>query len=153
MEQDTGVALGQVHTYLDVDLYGVTHILEGINSRTVLGAVPFLRLSYLNGSDTPTGALNIDNPATDHVDYNSANQPGLLPALVCIDAQILINATDGFPQNKIKYDLLGKSAPNSNSFIHYLATLVPGLSIVQPPGAVGWNHPIFPGIRPPRFNP
>jgi hypothetical protein len=110
-----------------------------------------MHFSYLNASDTPTGALSGDDPsntATNPVLYDSANQANLPPSLVCIDAGIVIGATQSFPSNKLKYDLLGVTGPNSNSFAHYLALLVPDLAIVHPPGAIGWNHPLFPGIKP-----
>ncbi len=126
---------------------GVSSILEGVQSNK-FGNIPFVHFSYLNGSDTPTGFYKQDQNPNNPVLYDSADQANLLPSLVCLDAEIMKGATDNFPNNKIKYDLLGVIRPNSNSFAHYLAILVPLEAIVQPSGAIGWNHPLFPGIRP-----
>jgi len=102
-------------------------------------------LAFLNGSDTGggEGGLTIDHPATDHLDFDSANNPALSQADICADVATLIRQTDSFPNNKVRYDLLGKLAPNSNSFIRYLTTFIPNIGITSPGGAVGWNHKIF----------
>ena len=101
---------GEVHTYLDVvDSSGVTHILEGIQGSVLKSIIP--GLTYLNASDTPTGGLNIDDPSSDHVDYDSVNTPSLSAATVCADVSTLINVTDNFPTNKVRYSLWGSAFP------------------------------------------
>ena len=132
--------VGAVHSYLDVvDANGVTHILEGIQSSVKKSFFP--GLTYLNGSDTLTGGLNIDNLASNPILFDSANNPALTN--ICDDVSALINAADNFPVNKVRYDLLGKIFPNSNSFIRYLLTFIPNLGITAPPGAVGWSKPVL----------
>jgi len=132
--------VGAVHSYLDVvDANGVTHILEGIQNSVKKSFLP--GLTYLNGSDTLTGGLNIDNLASNPILFDSANNPALTN--ICDDVSALIDAADNFPVNKVRYDLLGKFFPNSNSFIRYLLTFIPNLGITAPPGAVGWSKPVL----------
>jgi RHS repeat-associated protein len=144
--RDTGIPGTRnkaVHSYLEVlDSSGATHVLEGIQSSVARSFIP--RFAYLNGSDTPDGGLNIDHPATDHLDFDSKDHAGL--GNICDFVSTLISQTAGFPNNKVHYDLLGKLAPNSNSFIRHLLTSIPSipdLGITSPSGAVGWNHLIF----------
>ena len=143
-EQDAGVVAGKVHTYLDVTASdGTTYVLEGIQSNFLKSYLPIFHFTYLNGSKSVGGGVNIDHPDTDNVDYDSANQPGLSQNAICADASLLEFVTDNFPKNHVRYDLLGVTAPNSNSFIRYLSTFVADLDIVQPNGAIGWNHLIM----------
>jgi RHS repeat-associated protein len=140
--RDTGVIAGAVHSYLEVvDSSGLTHVLKGIQSSMAKSIIP--GLTFLNGSDTPTGGLNIDHPTSDYIDFDSANNPALSQADICNDVKILIGQTNNFPTNKVRYDLFGKLAPNSNSFIRYLTTFIPNIGITSPAGAVGWKHKIF----------
>jgi hypothetical protein len=119
---------GGVHSYLEVvESTGLTHVREGIQSSMAKSIIP--GLTFLNGSDTPTGGLNIDHPTTDHIDFDSAKNPALSQADICNDVAILIDQTNSFPTNKVRYDLLGKFAPNSHSFIRYLTTFIPNIGI------------------------
>jgi hypothetical protein len=134
-----GKVKNAVHSYLDVFDGTNWHVLEGIGEG---GFALFGK--HLNAYDTPTGVLNIDNPTTNHVDWDSAKNSTLSMQQICDDVAKLIGATDSFPKNKVGYDYLGKFAPNSNSFARYLLTFAPDLgSITAPNGAIGWGHQVL----------
>ena len=121
-----------VHSYLDVFDGANWHVLEGIGD----GGSLALFGKHLNAYDTTTGALNIDQPTTNHVDWDSAKDSSLSMEQICDDVAKLMGAADNFPKNQVKYDYFGKFAPNSNSFARYLLTFAPDLgSIVAPEGS------------------
>jgi RHS repeat-associated protein len=139
--------LGAVHAYLYVtDRNGNSNVLEGVFS----GSIPrmLLGLSYLNGSVSPTGAIQGDDPTNytanpiilDFASLLDVN--GLTEDELCDWVDTLVGLTDGFPRNKVRYSWTGKTNPNSNSFTRWLLAMI-GTVLPEPKGAVGWNHKIF----------
>jgi YD repeat-containing protein len=116
-------------------LSGATYDANG-NMTAMPSGGPALAYDYENRAKSATMGSFVESYAYDE----SADQAGLSQATVCEDVRLLTFVTDNFPVNHVLYDLLGKTAPNSNSFIRFLSTFVPGLLIVQPNGAVGWDH-------------
>jgi hypothetical protein len=104
---------------------------------------PFF-VPFLNSSVLPSPGLVIDNPDSDPVLYDAADDPDLSQWEICDDVTALLKAANGFPNNKVRYSLTGFPFPNSNSFIRYLLTFIPyPTGITAPAGAVGWGRKVL----------
>jgi hypothetical protein len=133
-----GFALGAgVHSYPNITQSdGTSYVLEG-DSASPFGS------GFLNPSKTGDGAIKGENPSKNTIDFDARKDTALTPQQICADIDKISAGHDKFPKKTIPYSLLGKIAPNSNSFLHYLLNFAPDLGNVKhSKRAYGWDHPI-----------
>ena len=126
-----------VHSYLDItQADGTNLVLEGYSETPIKGG-------FLNPSISVTGNVKGDNPSTNAVDFDARKNTNLGVTEICADIVRIIARFNAFPENTVPYNLLGRSAPNSNSFAHYLLNAAPDLGRVSHSRrAYGWDHEI-----------
>lgn len=126
-----------VHSYLDITLSnGTSYVLEGASDMPLSGG-------YLNPFKSDTGDVKGDDPTKNAVDFDARENTKLSPEEICADIDKIMASFAAFPTNAVPYSLLGRRAPNSNSFVHYLLNSAPDLGkINHSKRAYGWNYPI-----------
>jgi hypothetical protein len=127
------------HSYLEVwGSSGMENTLEGGPSNG--GLLNTFTPGVLRSFDTVNGFEYPDDLPADQ---------GSINAISCTQANALIVDDLNF-STTLTYSATGLFGPNSNSFLHWLIN-TGGLSSLYPNapfGAVGWNNPVQPPVRP-----